>query len=145
MLDYYGLDTSFPGRSSPKGNNCYEHVRFVEEAIRKDIGSSKFLPFLTLHEFEGLLFSSPQAMAATLLGGKDLQRTFEAIRRQFQTPEEINDQKPTAPHQRIINAYPNYEKPLHGSLIASRIGLEGIRAECPHFGSWLHELEKFGN
>lgn len=145
MLDYYGLDTSFPGRSSPKGSNCYDRVRFVEEAIRNDLGSSKFLPFLTLHEFEGLLFSSPQAMAAMLPGGRDLQRTFEAIRRQFQTPEEINDQNPTAPHQRIINAYPNYEKPLHGSLIASRIGLQGIRAECPHFDSWLRELEQLGN
>ncbi len=70
MLDYYGLDVSFPGRGSPKGSNCYDRVRFVEEAIRNDLGSTKFTPFLTLHEFEGLLFSSPQAMAATLLGGQ---------------------------------------------------------------------------
>lgn len=142
MLDYYGLDSSYPGRSSPSGINCYERVRFVEEAIREDIGNVKFMPFLTLHEFEGLLFSSPQAMAASLPGGHGLQGTFETIRRKVKTPEEINDQEATAPHRRILNAYPNYQKPLHGSLIAARIGLEGIRTQCPHFNGWLSELER---
>lgn len=144
MFDYYGLDSSYPGRSSPSGANCYERVRFVEDAIREDIGNMKFVPFLTLHEFEGLLFSSPQAMAAALPGGGSLQGIFETIRRQVQTPEEINDQESTAPHRRIINVYPNYQKPLHGSLISARIGLEGIRTQCPHFNSWLSQLEKLG-
>jgi hypothetical protein len=144
MLDYYGLDSSYPGRSNPSGNNCYDRVVSVEEAIQNDIGNSKFIPFLTLHEFEGLLFSSPQLMAAALPGGNNLETVFESIRKQFQTPEEINDQKPTAPHQRIINAYPSYQKPLHGSQIAARIGIEGIRTQCPHFDDWLRKMENLG-
>jgi hypothetical protein len=83
-------------------------------------------------------------MAAALPGGNNLGTVFESIRKQFQTPEEINDQKPTAPHQRIINAYPSYQKPLHGSLIAARIGIEGIRTQCPHFDSWLCQIENLG-
>ncbi len=145
MLDYYGLPSTFPGRSAPQGSNCYDHVCYVEEAIKQDINDSKFIPFLTLHEFEGLLFSSPQAMEDALPGGSRLRHTFENIREQFQSPEEINDHKSTAPHQRIINAYPNYQKPLHGSLIAGRIGVERIREECDHFSNWLTKLEQLSD
>jgi hypothetical protein len=36
---------------------------------------------------------------------------------------------------------PRYKKPLHGSLIASEIGLPRIRGECPHFNDWMTRLE----
>ena len=145
MLDYYGLPHTFPGRSAPQGSNCYDRVAYVEKAIKEDINNSKFIPFLTLHEFEGLLFSSPQMMAEALPGGAHLRRTFERIRSQFSSPEEINDQKPTAPHQRIIQAYNNYQKPLHGSLIAARIGIKQIREECKHFDDWLTKLKQLSD
>ncbi|MDA2909728.1 DUF4276 family protein [Nitrospiraceae bacterium AH_259_D15_M11_P09] len=142
MLDYYGLHCSFPGRTDPEGTTCYDRVRFVEGAIRGDIGPQKFIPFLTLHEFEGLLFSSPEEMAAALPGGYGLRQKFEQIRGNFNTPEDINDQQSTSPGQRIATAYPPYQKPAHGSRIAGRIGLAKIREECPHFDSWVVTLEQ---
>src|SRR2546423_490590 len=30
-----------------------------------------------------------------------------------------------------------YEKPLHGSIAASRIGIDTMLPECPHFQEWL--------
>jgi hypothetical protein len=36
---------------------------------------------------------------------------------------------------------PSYEKPLLGALAALEIGLEKIRAECPHFDGWVRRLE----
>jgi len=107
----------------------------------KDIGHSRFLPFLTLHEFESLLFSSPAHIAEALPGGSSLKPRFLAIRDQFHTPEEINDRPTTAPHKRIETIHPGYKKASYGSAIASRIGLEAIRNECPHFSSWLIKLE----
>ena len=144
MLDYYGLDPSFPGRSHKPGGDCYDRVKYVEQALLEDIGDQRFLPFLTLHEFEGILFASPEGMAAALPGGQGLEQKFDSIRMKFRTPEEINDQAVTAPHRRIIAIYPNYNKPLHGSLIAARIGLGKIRSECPHFDKWLSNLEEIG-
>jgi len=142
MLDYYGLDRSFPGRQSPQGADCYTRVAYVEEALSADISAPTFMPFLTLHEFEGLLFASPDDMAQALPGGEHLGSELSRIRRSFGTPEEINDDAETAPHRRIVNVYPNYKKPLHGSLITARIGLKEIRTQCPHFNKWVSKLER---
>jgi hypothetical protein len=65
-----------------------------------------------------------------------------SIRSKFEHPEEINDHPDTCPSNRIRQLLPQYQKALHGPLIAQRIGLEQIRAECPHFAEWLAKLEK---
>ncbi len=144
MLDYYRLPNSFPGRSEPEGSDCYKRVRFVENAISADIRSQKFRPYLSLHEFENLLFSSPSDMASGLPGGQGLEEKFCNIRRQYHTPEEINDNSSTAAHMRISSVYPQYQKVLHGPQIAERIGLDKLRAECPHFNEWISFLESLG-
>lgn len=61
-------------------------------------------------------------------------------RQQFPTPEHINDNPLTAPSRRILNYCAEYEKPLHGSLIAMAIGLDTIRQECLLFNQWLQKL-----
>ena len=142
MFDYYGLPQSFPGRSAPQGNTCLERVEFVEHALASDINNCRFIPFLTLHEFEGLLFSSTADMANCLPGGTSLESKFQEIRQQFKTPEDINDHPESAPSKRILDLYPSYQKPSFGVTIASRIGLQKIRKECPHFSKWLSKLEQ---
>jgi len=59
-------------------------------------------------------------------------------------PEEVNEGKETYPSARIQRHVPQYRKPLHGPLIAQRIGLETMRARCPHFHQWLERLESLG-
>ena len=142
MFDYYGLPQSFPGRSNPQGNTCLERVEFVEHALASDINNCRFIPFLTLHEFEGLLFSSTPDMANCLPGGTSLESKFQEIRQQFKTPEDINDHPESAPSKRILDLFPSYQKPTFGVSIASRIGLQRIREECPHFSKWLSTLEQ---
>jgi hypothetical protein len=93
-----------------------------------------------MHEFEGLLFSDCDALSRGI-GRPDLQRQFESVRRQFATPEEINDSPDTAPSKRMESIVPGYEKPLLGILAVLEIGLVRIRAECPHFDGWLSQLE----
>ena len=66
---------------------------------------------------------------------------FQAIRDAFATPEEINDSPVTHPSKRVEALVPGYEKPLLGALAVLEIGLEAIRAECPHFREWLERLE----
>lgn len=141
LLDYYGLPDDFPGCRNPDGRDCHERVRFVEAQIGDAIGDPKFIPHLTLHEYEGLLFSAPAEIARTLLGSNAMEIKLSRIRQAFSTPEEINDDPNTAPHSRIENLYPRYNKPLHGALISARIGLDAIRRECPHFNQWLTRLE----
>ena len=144
MLDYYGLPNDFPGRESLPGGSCFEKVRYLEEAFRNDIDSQRSIPFLTLHEFEALLFSSPREFDP-ILPDTDISRRIQDIRNRFSSPEEINDGKDTHPSQRILELEPSYSKRTDGPRIAARIGLDTIRKECTHFNEWLTKLESFAD
>ena len=69
---------------------------------------------------------------------------LKAIRDEFGTPEKIDDDPQTAPSKRIERFFPVYQKPLHGTIAAKRIGVEVIRRECPHFNKWLSAPESLG-
>lgn len=71
-------------------------------------------------------------------------RFLQDIRRQFPTPEDINDHSETAPGKRILGVIPRYRKVVNGSRLAGKIGLTVIRKECPRFGAWLTDLEALG-
>jgi len=115
-------------------------VQHIENAFREDIDHPRFLGNLTLHEFEGLLFTNPAEIARTLYDPeKELELT--KIRASFKTPEEINDNPKTAPSKRLEGIFPIYNKPFYGIIISKRIGLQAIRAECPHFNQWINRLE----
>ena len=99
------------------------------------------IPYVQMHEFEGLLFSDPQALAASINKVR-LSPKFTEIREQFSPPEDINDSPMSAPSKRITDLYSQYEKPTAGSIAALEIGLPKIRNECPLFDKWLTHLEK---
>ncbi len=154
MVDYYGLphgknERAWPGRSKAALLAFEKRADTVELAlaakIKGEMGKSwnptRFIPFVLMHEFEGLLFSDCKKFA-TGIGKPNLAKRFQAIRDGFDTPEEINDSPQTHPAQRILKLVPEYEKPLHGNLAALEIGFDPIRAECPHFREWLTRLEK---
>lgn len=66
------------------------------------------------------------------------------MRDKFPTPEDINDDPVTAPSKRVLAAYPQYRKVLHGTMAAQAVGLENMRRACPHFRDWLERLEATG-
>ena len=120
-----------------------QRVEHVEQAIGAYFGSPRnFVPFLALHEYEAWLFASPDALSG-VMNDPTKQDDIEAIRQSVSTPEEINDDPEWAPSKRILKLFPSYRKVAHGPMAAGRIGLERIRAECPHFDQWLVVLEGF--
>lgn len=136
MIDYYGLPSDFPSWSN--SGTCYDRVKAAEYAFAQDINHEKFIPFMQLHEFEGLLFSVPDIISDTIDRSK--KSAIQAIRAKFSSPEEINQGEKTHPSKRLLDLFPNYRKPLYGSLIAHRIGLDIVRENCPHFNEWLSRL-----
>lgn len=144
MIDFYGLLVDFPKPTDlPTPNTCFDRVKAFEAEFAKDIGHQKFLPYFMLHEFEAMLFVDPEQIADSI-GMNDRKKDLLSIRKEFKSPEEINDDPKTAPSKRILNLMPSYRKPLFGSLITGKIGLERIRAECSHFNEWLQKLEALG-
>jgi hypothetical protein len=152
MVDFYGLpqhgDRAWPGRAAAVGASGHQKASVVEEALRDDLAHemgtdfdiTRFLPFVVVHEFEGLLFIDCAAFARGICR-PDLEPSFSQIREGFATPEDIDDSPVTAPSKRVEELVPGYEKPLFGVLAILEIGLDPIRAECPHFDDWLHQLE----
>jgi len=152
MVDYYGLPQSgekaWPGRAKAGSLPVANKGPCVEAALLADLvdhmgagfDRRRFLPFVVVHEFEGLLFSDCEAFARGV-GQEALAQSFQDIRDQFPTPEDINDSPTTAPSKRVEDLIPGYAKPLFGNLAALEIGLETITSVCPHFRAWRTELE----
>lgn len=138
LIDFYALPSDFPGMSTSRASSI-DKAKLVEEAFQLDIAQSNFIANLVIHEFEGLLFSVPEAFKDWF----DLQVVGELsnIRNSFDSPEHINAGLTTAPSKRILGICSNYDKVLHGSLIALEIGLDAIRRECMFFNDWLECLE----
>ena len=154
MVDYHALPATgvpaWPGRAAANalpGASAGTKAIAVEAALAADIGQAmgsdfdpfRFLPFVVMHEFEGLLFSDCAGFGRGI-GRPDLGPPFQQIRSQFGTPEEIDDSPHTAPSRRVEALVPGYQKPLHGVLAARAIGLDAIGAACPHFRDWLERL-----
>jgi hypothetical protein len=143
MLDYYGFP-EVPGIPQQTGGSAPMKAASLERAIEREIGSKqqgnteRFRAYLSLHEFEAMLFSETTSIASAL--GPDRHEELEQIRRQFE-PEEIDDHASTCPSARLKALFPNYKKRVDGPTIASAIGLETIRRSCPHFDQWLRFLE----
>ena len=153
FVDYYALpasgDGAWPGRAAAASAAFENKATLVESGLLADVGQvmgegcvGRFIPYVVMHEFEGLLFSDPEAFG-TGIGRADLVPKFQAIRDQFASPEEINDSPIMAPSKRIIASIPNYQKPLLGTLAALEIGLEKMRSECPLFDAWVNRLEQW--
>lgn len=149
MVDYYGLPSTWPGRATANTfRTVAEKADAVEKAILEDISVGMgnldprhFIPYVVMHEFEGLLFSDPDQLANGI-NRVDLRGPFHAIRKGFRTPEEIDDSPMTAPSKLIKGLHQKYDKVLNGNAAIEQIGLPTIRRECPLFRGWIARLEE---
>lgn len=148
FFDFYGLPEDFPGKSEAitlddiKDKQEMVTGRLVER-LSQDINTDamrRFIPYIQLYEFEGLLFSDPVSMASEI-GEPELAARFVQIRNQFATPEHVNNSPVTAPSKRIKGLFTPYDKVIHGSLIALEVGVDKICNECRLFDAWVNTLK----
>jgi hypothetical protein len=138
----------WPGRREANLVGFEQKAGAVEARLLNDVSQemgsgfdrSRFIPFVAMHEFEGILFSDCTTFADSI-GRPDITAELQEIRDQFSNPEEINDSSTTAPSKRIQRLMPNYSKVIHGNKAALEIGLTKIKGACPHFQEWLERLE----
>ena len=148
MIDYYGIGRGFPGTPVPANLVGLQKAEHIERAVKEDICGKipdlrpdvRLIPYLSLHEYEGLLFSAPEAFARSI-GQQQLSGRFQQVRDDFATPEDINDDPQSAPSKRIAQIHPSYSKVIDGILAAKAIGIQRMRQQCPHFHHWLEQLE----
>jgi hypothetical protein len=141
VLDYYALPKDFPGMRDRPAGSPRNRVKHVEAAWAAAVGDRRFVPHLALHEFETWVYADPSRLEPWMFD--DDAKAIEAIAKiaaAYQTPEDIDDGPDTAPSKRLEKVF-NYQKLLHGPLAVSAIGIDRIRAVCPHFHQWLGRLE----
>ena len=142
IIDFYGLPKDFPGMPVSPGN-CYERVKQLEREFSHSIANPRFLPYLSLHEFEAMLFVSPEKITE-VISKPELLASLQQIKSQFNSPEEIDDGPTTAPSKRVLKLHPQYRKTADGIAILEKIGIDQICRQCPHFNEWIERLEMIG-
>ncbi len=148
MIDLYAIPKEFPGLAEAEelSHLPYERVAALEGAFAADIGDSRFVPYLQLHEYEAYLFSDPTCFRYFYDRHESQIAALQAIANAHESPESIDGGSHTAPSKRIIAELPDYAgaKSVVGPQVAELIGLETIRCRCPHFDEWVQKLEQRG-
>ena len=147
FIDYYGIYSKyeFPKwEESRKYNDKNERLTYLENEMKAVIASDlqhRFIPYMQLHEFEGLLFCNKNAFLQQIPSGDIVDREeLDAIFDKFPNPELINETKETSPSHRLKKIIKGYNKVVYGNIIAEAIGLYTIRNKAPRFNNWIDRL-----
>ena len=144
LLDFYGLPRDFPGLQHVSASiNAQNKVIALQEQFAAKISHQKFIPFLVLHELEAWLFSDPDRVEEHF-GQESLGRKLRDVVQRAGGPELINQDKDTHPKERLRKQVSTYKETTDGPTLLEKIGIEAVRAACPHFAGWLNRLEKLG-
>jgi hypothetical protein len=141
LIDYYGLPGDFPGLAvSLALADPRARVESASKSFAENLEHPRFLPFLALHELEAWLFAAPESVAGHFAHAflADRMRTILA---EAGEAEMIDGEPATHPKARIFNLVPTYKEVADGATLLGKIGIEPIRAACPHFAQWLARLE----
>jgi hypothetical protein len=148
FLDYYGINSNlgFPNwDDAHKIFDKEERMDFLENAMLNSIKKQhhyRYIPYLQLHEFEGLLFNNIDIFKNNispdeLVGLLELQEVFE----NFSNPELINNSKENSPSNRLKRIIKGYNKIVFGDILSEAIGINNIRSKSPRFNNWISKLE----
>jgi hypothetical protein len=149
LVDYYGIDANRPGYA--QGKDYHDHTKKfqvmrqktkqeVDKLFAAEDSARRFIPYVSMHEFEALLFSDSNILAEAL---HVQQKEIDAILAKCVEPEAINDSRITAPSKRLESLFPGFkeEKTRTGIDIAQKIGIDVMRSACPLFNTWINQLE----
>lgn len=149
LIDFYALPKDFPKyEDAKKIVNRANRLTFLEKAIVEDLESEKdqefpnLLPYIQLHEFEALVFSSIDAIKS-LYSNEDAKfNELEQIIVAYPNPENINDSPQTAPSKRLKNdqLIRGYNKINDGIMIIEEAGIETVLRKCLRFKGWVETL-----
>lgn len=120
FIDFFRLKTDFPGfEEAQKISSKIQRVDFLEQTLARAINNPRFIPYIQLHEFEGLLFASKDGFEFLPdLKPSNLERLLLAVNEK-ENPEELNDGASTAPSKRLERLIPGFDKnkPFYGATM----------------------------
>lgn len=151
LIDFYGLKDfhKFPAWESKQFPDVAGRITAIETAMKDEIdeqNSSRFIPYIQMHEFEALIFSDANVIRENFEADEIVNPTLlSQTESDFTCPEDINNNPTTAPSKRLQSIFKTYNKVQFGSLLLQEIGLSKVRERCPRFDKWMSNLESIGN
>lgn len=144
LIDYYGINDKhqFPNWAAAKAiPDKNQRMALLENGMSDEV-QNRFIPYIQLHEFEGLLFNNMEAFKSEIpqqdfIDEEELERTIN----NHPNPEMLNNTPENAPSYRLSRLIRGYNKIVYGSILAQRIGLAAIRGKSPRFNDWITRLE----
>ena len=145
LVDFYALPSNFPKYEEAKEIiDKNDRLTFLENAIIEDIQGKHylphFLPYIQLHEFEALTFTSINGFQNYF---SEEEADFDGLKKvinTFENPEDINESKESAPSKRLKNLVPSYNKIVDGNGIISANGIDLVLQKCVRFHSWIERI-----
>ncbi len=151
FVDYYGIK-EWPGIDSVPENSKPDHIaKHINKETKKEINKQfskqesnrRFIPYMSIHEFEALLFSD-SALLASELGINETE--ISDVLTTHGEPEAINNSPQTAPSKRLEAwsqrvSKTKFAKTSTGITLAKDIGISKMREKCPVFNAWIDQLE----
>lgn len=147
FVDYYGIGSDWPGLAEAGSQNTHRNKaatlnRATQNEVERLFGaygvSQRFIPYVSMHEFEALLFSDPPILAQELGVARS---AIDIILTSCGEPEAIDDSPQNAPSKRLEGISNRFKKTATGIAVARAIGLATMRAQCPLFDAWLTKVE----
>lgn len=148
FIDYYGIpdNYNFPNwEESKQISDKSLRMDSLENAMKNGIIltlQNRYIPYIQLHEFEGLLFNNINVFDQNFNTSElNSRNELLAILESYPNPELINDSPKSAPSKRLEKIITGYSKIVFGSILAEEIGLNNMRQKSPRFNNWIHILE----
>jgi hypothetical protein len=148
LIDYYGINARF---QFPRWDEAHKQIdknmrmEILESGMLQSITgnlNNRFLPYIQLHEFEGLLFNNMSSFLNHIPDSDFINKTeLSNIINQYPNPELINDTPDNAPSYRLKRLIKGYNKIVYGSILAQEIGLARLKDKSPRFNQWILKLE----
>lgn len=149
LIDFYRLGSGWPIVPQSGGTISSEAratevenaaLNYAKARLAIEDLEHRLIINVLMHEFEGLLFVDPAAIVRVTRAHR-AEGALLSIANAYATPEDINTGRDSAPSKRLITCGANYGKIVHGTRIATEIGLQAMRAKCPHFNAWMCRVE----
>ncbi len=143
FIDFFRLKSDFPKfKEAQQYRNKIQRIAFLEQSLTDAVNHNRFVPYIQLHEFEGLLFAAKDGFEFLPdLKQTNLNRLLLAVDEK-ENPEELNDGALTAPSKRLAELIPGFDKnkPFFGGIIAEINTINPVLQRCLRFNNWVQSL-----
>ena len=140
LIDLYGFPADIQLAESLGTSGGHAAAAQLCEVMAREIGDTRFLPFVMVHEFEALVIAAG-ARLPSVFGKARAAHEFQKLLAEHDGNAELIDSHPhSSPAARVEGIIAEYSKVRDGIDIIERAGLRSCLHACPQLAEWIEWL-----